>query len=652
MALKLRRGTDAQRQSITPEEGELIYTTDNKEVFVGDGSTTGGVLVTGGGGGGGSTYNISAETATGGVNLRLSGSNGTTDDVKFAAGSNITLTRTDASTITIESTDTGISSVSQDTTPQLGGNLDTNGFDITGTGNITASTLYGTGTSGDLTFYSVDGTTVSGNINIRGVNTTYSGVEGGDINIIAGNGNGTGGGGDILMAGGAGGSINSAGGTLSLVGGYGQVNGGGVTLGGGDGGQTGGNVTIRGGVGVGGNEGTVFIGTLNTLEVHLGTPSTPIHLSSNVTLGGNIIPSSDSAYDLGSSVYKFRDLYLSGTSLWIGDARITNNGSSAVNIPSGSTIGGVPLGPSGSLYIGGPLQADLVLNGYEITGQGNILIGGYVAATSFYGNLIGSDSTTLIDYNLNRVNADINRTGTLTITSSGNIEFSSTNITFPVGATISNLDISQLDDIGNLLSSVGGTLSSNLDLNSFNITGTGNINIIGNIEGSAVKCNVQPSNSVRNIVDVFNIRVDADIYKTDALVIDSPTSITVSAPTIILPNSIDTDDSGDFEIIPGVVMRSNLNVENNLTVTGAVTAGSFISTQTGTPEVFSETNIDLTAGNRVSVTTSPFRLAQFSTAERNNITAQNGDLIYNVTVNKLQGYQNGSWINIDDGSAA
>ena len=126
----------------------------------------------------------------------------------------------------------------------------------------------------------------------------------------------------------------------------------------------------------------------------------------------------------------------------------------------------------------------------------------------------------------------------------------------------------------------------------------------------------------------------------------------MSAPTIILPNSIDTDDSGDFEIIPGVVMRSNLNVENNLTVTGAVTAGSFISTQTGTPEVFSETNIDLTAGNRVSVTTSPFRLAQFSTAERNNITAQNGDLIYNVTVNKLQGYQNGSWINIDDGSAA
>lgn len=45
MALRLRRGTDAERQSITPLEGELIYTTDTKELYVGDGSTLGGVLV-------------------------------------------------------------------------------------------------------------------------------------------------------------------------------------------------------------------------------------------------------------------------------------------------------------------------------------------------------------------------------------------------------------------------------------------------------------------------------------------------------------------------------------------------------------------------------------------------------------------------------
>lgn len=45
MALKIRRGTEAERQTITPAEGELVYTTDEKRVYVGDGSTVGGVSI-------------------------------------------------------------------------------------------------------------------------------------------------------------------------------------------------------------------------------------------------------------------------------------------------------------------------------------------------------------------------------------------------------------------------------------------------------------------------------------------------------------------------------------------------------------------------------------------------------------------------------
>ncbi|MDB4396180.1 hypothetical protein N9Z65_01045 [bacterium] len=43
--LKLRRGTDTQRQSVTLEQGELGYTTDGKRVWVGDGFTIGGNTV-------------------------------------------------------------------------------------------------------------------------------------------------------------------------------------------------------------------------------------------------------------------------------------------------------------------------------------------------------------------------------------------------------------------------------------------------------------------------------------------------------------------------------------------------------------------------------------------------------------------------------
>ena len=42
MALRLRRGTDSERLLITPAEGELIYTTDTKKLYVGDGVTVGG----------------------------------------------------------------------------------------------------------------------------------------------------------------------------------------------------------------------------------------------------------------------------------------------------------------------------------------------------------------------------------------------------------------------------------------------------------------------------------------------------------------------------------------------------------------------------------------------------------------------------------
>ncbi len=218
MAFQLRRGTNAQRLGITPLQGELIYTTDTKALYIGDGTTAGGtsvgsggggatdlndltdVVITGGtlasgqvlkydgtnwvngtdsgggasalddltdvvitgtptlgqvlkwdgtnwvngadsgsgasalddlidvvitgtptvgevlkwdgtnwvndtdsGGGAGTTYGISAENATGGVFVRLTGSDLTSDDVKLAEGTNITITRTDADTITINS---------------------------------------------------------------------------------------------------------------------------------------------------------------------------------------------------------------------------------------------------------------------------------------------------------------------------------------------------------------------------------------------------------------------------------------------------------------------------------------------------------------------------------------------------------------------
>ena len=47
MALRLRRGLDVERQSVIFAEGEPIYTTDTKKIYMGDGATPGGLLVSG-----------------------------------------------------------------------------------------------------------------------------------------------------------------------------------------------------------------------------------------------------------------------------------------------------------------------------------------------------------------------------------------------------------------------------------------------------------------------------------------------------------------------------------------------------------------------------------------------------------------------------
>ena len=77
MALQIRRGLEAGRAAVTPAPGELLFTTDQTKLYIGDGATAGGTLVTG----------------------------------------------------------SGIGNLVEDVTPQLGGNLDVNGFVITSAGN-------------------------------------------------------------------------------------------------------------------------------------------------------------------------------------------------------------------------------------------------------------------------------------------------------------------------------------------------------------------------------------------------------------------------------------------------------------------------------------------------------------------------------------
>lgn len=58
-----------------------------------------------------------------------------------------------------------------------------------------------------------------------------------------------------------------------------------------------------------------------------------------LNLSASLLPTTDVTYDLGSASYRWKDLYLSGSSIKLGSATITATGT-AINLPAGTTING------------------------------------------------------------------------------------------------------------------------------------------------------------------------------------------------------------------------------------------------------------------------------------------------------------------------
>jgi len=86
---------------------------------------------------------------------------------------------------------------------------------------------------------------------------------------------------------------------------------------------------------------------------------------------------------------------------------------------------------------------------------------------------------------------------------------------------------------------------------------------------------------------------------------------------------------------------------NPILTTGNVTAGNFVGGGAGTPTLSSATNLDLSAASAVRVIGGgTFRLPSLTTAQIANTIAANGDMIYNSSINKFQGYENSAWANI------
>jgi hypothetical protein len=222
------------------------------------------------------------------------------------------------------------------------------------------------------------------------------------------------------------------------------------------------------------------LGNLTSLKV-IGTSNVGnltinglVDFSSSVGVMGNIVPISNVTYSLGSSTNRFKDLWLSGNTIQLGDSTISTSGN-GLALPSANV--------TNDLSVGG-----------NATVTGNIVVAGSltVAGTTTY---VNSTNTTIIDPIIELgggangsalLTSDGKDRGTLLHYAVGNTavdgfmgwKSANSEFTFASNATVSN-NVATINTLGNVR--VGNIIATNLgNLSSLNKDGNASNILYGN----------------------------------------------------------------------------------------------------------------------------------------------------------------------------
>ena len=183
-----------------------------------------------------------------------------------------------------------------------------------------------------------------------------------------------------------------------------------------------------------------------------------------------------------------------------------------------------------------------------------------------------------------------------------------------------------------------------------NVTADGNV-ILGDADTDSITLNADiTSNIVPDVTNTYDLGETGknwrDLFISNDITVGNNVVALQVATLGTLTAGTNLAVGGDANIT-GNVTASNITSTNasadTLTVVNLV-ATNINATGAGTQTISAGANIELDATNRVLVTDTPFRLANLTTVQRDAITSPvNGDIIYNTTDNKFQGYATSAW---------
>lgn len=353
-----------------------------------------------------------------------------------------------------------------------------------------------------------------------------------------------------------------------------------------------------------GNNGLVFDKTTGTLTA-------TVLESSGLNISGNIIPTSNIAYDIGNNTNRFNDLYLSGSTIYLGDETITSNGLTGSIDFSGNIHTSQNIGTDEELRAGTVFAVDTV-----ITPHANIS-----------GNIEATTSSMFITGEQGGANGYVHHDFANNIHSFVGINSG----LGPVNATVETEYFDALRDTDGVVP--GMPTKMRLYMEGMQSYAGSNPDAYFTLNQSSTSTEFpgpvwtagHPSSTNTHIFATGNIGAD-NAHLSDGVFAGSAN-------------------------INGVANISNLEVTGtstfnaDMTVNGNITADQFIANGAGTPTLSSATNLDLSATTAVRVVGGGvFSLPQLTSNQISNIAfVADGSQVFDTTTGYIKDYFAGEW---------